>query len=182
MSIFGQISKGGIRAEIMHHRSSLYRVALSWTGDKMLADDITQDTMARALTKYHQLKDHSKLEHWLFRILNNCWREYLRQQRPTIELDDLILTSEDTTETGFRQQQVVGRVRTAIGTLPLGQRQVVTMVDLQGFSYSEVSEILEIPIGTVMSRLNRARNALKRELLSLQGGLSPRRCHIRRVK
>lgn len=182
MDIFGQINKRSIRAEIMQYRSSLYRVALSWTGDQMLADDITQDTMARALTKYYQLKDHTKLEHWLFRILNNCWREYLRRQRPTIELDDLILISEDVTETGVRKQQVAERVRMAISTLPLGQRQAVTMVDLKGFSYAEVSEILEIPLGTVMSRLSRARNTLKKQLLSLQGELSPQRCHVRRVK
>ena len=93
-----------------------------------------------------------------------------------------MLISEQTPELGLRKQQVIDRVRTAISRLPLGQRQVITLVDLKGFTYAEVAEVLEIPVGTVMSRLNRARMALKEQLLSLQGDLNPERCHLRRVK
>lgn len=182
MNIISHIRIRGTRNQLMAYRNDLYRVALSWSGDSMLADDITQDAMARALGNLHQLKDETKLKHWLFRILNNCWREHLRRLRPTVELDEFVLSSGNTPETGLRKQQVVARVRAAISTLPLGQRQVVTLVDLQGFSYSEVAEILEIPKGTVMSRLSRARLSLKDKLLTLQGELSPQRCHVRRVK
>jgi RNA polymerase sigma-70 factor (ECF subfamily) len=77
---------------------------------------------------------------------------------------------------------VIERVRAAIECLPLGQRQVVALVDLQEFSYAEVADILEIPIGTVMNRLSRARGTLKQLLIGMQGELNAERCHLRRVK
>ena len=171
-----------LRHRFGEHRNDLYRVALSWCGDRMLADDLAQEALTRALDKQHQLRDAEKLEHWLFRILNNCWREHLRRLHPTVDIEGLVLGSDHTPERGLRKQQVIDRVRSAIDRLPLGQRQVVTLVDLQGFSYAEVAEVLEIPIGTVMSRVCRARLALKAELISLHGELSPERCHLRSVK
>ncbi|MEJ2455263.1 MAG: RNA polymerase sigma factor [Candidatus Thiodiazotropha sp.] len=164
------------------YRNDLYRVGLSWCGDSMLADDLAQEALARALTKQHQLKDEKKLEHWLFRILNNCWLEHLRRLHPSVDIESLVLGTDQTPERGLRRQQVIDRVRSAIGRLPLGQRQVITLVDLQGFTYNEVGEILEIPIGTVMSRVSRARQALKEDLISLHGDLNPERCHLRSVK
>ncbi|MET0066679.1 MAG: RNA polymerase sigma factor [Candidatus Thiodiazotropha sp.] len=171
-----------LRRRFGDYRNDLYRVGLSWCGDRMLADDLAQEALTRALAKHHQLKDEMKLEHWLFRILNNCWREHLRRLHPTVELEELVMTSEQTPERGLRKQQVIDRVRCAIGRLPLGQRQVITLVDLQGFSYSEVAAVLEIPIGTVMSRVSRARQALKEDLIALHGDLNPERCHLRSVK
>jgi RNA polymerase sigma-70 factor (ECF subfamily) len=123
-----------------------------------------------------------KLEHWLFRILNNCWREHLRRQHPSVDIEGLVLSTDQTPERGLRRQQVIDRVRCAIDRLPLGQRQVITLVDLQGFAYNEVAEVLEIPIGTVMSRVSRARQTLKEELIALHGDLNPERCHLRSVK
>ena len=164
------------------YRDDLYRVALSWCGDGMLADDLTQEALTRGLTKQHQLRDEAKLEHWLFRILNNCWREHLRRHHPMVDVEELVLSSTQTPELGLRKEQVIDRVRAAIDQLPLGQRQVVTLVDLRGFTYAEVAEILEIPPGTVMSRLSRARAMLKEQLLSFRGDLAPQRCHLRRVK
>ena len=178
---FGRMTYGLSKA-LAAYRSSLYRVALSWCGDRMLADDLTQECLSRAIAKQHQLKDKNKLEHWLFRILNNCWREHLRRLHPVEDIEELVLSLDDTPELGLRKQQVIERVRAAINGLPLGQRQVVTLVDLQEFAYAEVAEILEIPVGTVMSRLSRARQALKERLLSMDGELNPERCHLRRVK
>jgi RNA polymerase sigma-70 factor (ECF subfamily) len=164
------------------YRASLYRVALSWCGDAMLADDLTQECLSRAIAKLHQLKDRDKLENWLFRILNNCWREHLRRLHPAEDIEALVLSQADTPELGLHKQQVIDRVRAAVNGLPLGQRQVVTLVDLQEFAYAEVADILEIPVGTVMSRLSRARQTLKQRLLGIQGELSPGRSHLRRVK
>lgn len=183
MKIFSLGRSGrALRQRFGEHRNDLYRVALSWCGDRMLADDLTQEALSRALAKLHQLQDEMKLEHWLFRILNNCWREHLRRLHPTVDIEGLVLGTDQTPELGLRRQQVIDRVRSAIGRLPLGQRQVITLVDLQGFAYGEVAEILEIPVGTVMSRVSRARAALKEELISLHGDLNPERCHLRSVK
>lgn len=164
-------------------RHSLYRVALAWCGDAMLADDLVQEALSRGLTHQDQLKDRGKLENWLFRILSNCWREHLRRQRPTEDVDEIVIeSSTGLPELGLQKQQVIDRVRAAISTLPIGQKQVITLVDLQGFSYAEVSEVLDIPIGTVMSRLSRARGSLRDKLFSLKGDYSPQRCYIRSVK
>ena len=105
-----------------------------------------------------------------------------RRRHPTVELEGLVLGCDQTPELGLRKQQVIDRVRSAIARLPLGQRQVITLVDLQGFSYAEVAEVLEIPVGTVMSRVSRARQSLKDDLISLHGDLHPERCHLRSVK
>ena len=178
---FGHMTRR-LQHRFSEYRNDLYRVALSWCGDRMLADDLTQEALSRAIAKQAQLRDLEKLEHWLFRILNNCWREHLRRTHPTQDIEELVLSEEDTPETGLRKQQVIERVRAAIECLPLGQRQVVTLVDLQEFSYAEVAEILEIPAGTVMSRLSRARSTLRQQLLGMQGELNAERCHLRRVK
>jgi RNA polymerase sigma-70 factor (ECF subfamily) len=149
-------------------RERLHRLATSWCHDAMLADDLVQDTLGKAL-KYHlQLKDHKKLDAWLFRILHNTWMDHLRRYKPTTDLDDIDPFDEKTPESNLSDEQLAHRVQQAVFKLPIPQRQVVTLVDLEGSSYAEVSEILELPIGTVMSRLNRARNTLKKSLIGIQ--------------
>ena len=153
-------------------RASLLRVACSWCNDPTLADDLVQEALALALKKQHQLREVDKFESWMFSILSNCWRGHLRKQKDTVDIDDVVLYEPHETEGDILEMQIVDKVRHAISTLPNGQRQVVTLIDLQGFSYAEVAEVLNIPVGTVMSRLNRARQALKEQLLSLQRELN----------
>lgn len=148
-------------------RPRLYRMAMAWSGDQMLADDLAQEALIRAIRKRHQLKDPERLDAWLFRILSNCWREHLRRQRPTLDLDEGLLIDWQSPETQQQRDDVIGRVRHEISRLPLGQRQTLSLVDIEGFSYAETAEILDVPIGTVMSRLNRARSALKKQLQDL---------------
>jgi RNA polymerase sigma-70 factor (ECF subfamily) len=146
----------------------------------MLADDLVQETLNKAIIKQEQLKDFSRIEAWLFRILHNCWMEYLRAKKPTLDIDDVTLSSEETPQTQLAKEEVISRVRKAIENLPLSQRQVITLVDLETCSYNEVSEILDIPLGTVMSRLNRARAMLKKRLVNVRRTETYN--HLRRVK
>ncbi len=134
-------------------RASLLRVAYSWCNDMSLADDLAQEALILALKKQHQLREIDKFESWMFSILNNCWRGHLRKLKDNVDIDDIVLHEPRETEGNILEMQIVEKVRLAISTLPNGQRQVVTLVDLQGFSYAEVAEILSIPVGTVMSRL-----------------------------
>lgn len=172
-----------LRKRICEQRTPMYRVALSWCHEPALADDLVQETTLTALAKLDQLKDENRLEAWLYRILNNCWFGYLRKHRPTTDIDSMVLDSgEDSLEESMEQQQMRLRVRAAIAQLPMGQRQVLTLVDLQELSYKEVSEALDIPIGTVMSRISRARQGLKERLLTSNEELRAQKRHLKRVK
>ena len=147
-------------------RSRLYRVAYAWCHNPALADDLVQETLTKALKHSSQLRDPKARDAWLFTIMANCHRDHHRKQREMDDIDEIEISDETTPESRSSQSQVVGKVRDAIAQLPAGQRQVVTLVDLEGFSYVEVAQILEVPIGTVMSRLCRARNAMKALLMA----------------
>ena len=140
----------------------LYRVAYSWTHDPHLSSDLVQETLARAIDKRKQLKDIEALDAWLFRILSNCWYDVCRQNKYLQELpDENTLVCEATPEADQYHRELVNKVQRAVMQLPIEQRQIVTLVDLEGFSYAEVAKIVDAPVGTVMSRLCRARNKLK---------------------
>lgn len=144
-------------------RGRLYRVAFAWCHDAPLADDLAQEALARGLARTEQLRDAERLSSWLFSILHRCWIDHLRLRRQDLDEEAIAELPSDLPgpEGHAEQQETVSRVRAAIAALPLGQRQVVTLVDLEEFSYAEVAAILSIPIGTVMSRLCRARAALR---------------------
>lgn len=150
-----------LRRALGESRQRLYRMALAWTRDPALADDLAQEAMTRGLKNAQQLRDPERLNAWLFRILSNCWHEHLRRQRPGVSLEDIELVDSHTPERSQQQQDIVSRVQSEIGRLPLGQRQVITLVDIEGLTYAETAEALEVPVGTVMSRLSRARNNLR---------------------
>lgn len=164
-------------------RPRLYKMAYSWCHANDIADDLTQDTVIKAMRNANSLRDINKMNSWLFSILANCWRDYLRQQKPTDDIDECIFTNDDTPEFEQQRQNITDIVQQAVALLPQGQRQVLSLVDLEGFSYAEVAEIIGIPTGTVMSRLNRARKTLAEELLELKDGFGlSQGTHIRVVK
>lgn len=145
-------------------RNKMFRIAFSWCHDEMLADDLVQDTLTKALLRLNQLKKSDVLESWVISILNNVWRDHLRRQKEFIDIDEHVHLSDESPENIHERERTIQRVRKAVGQLPMGQRQVISLVDLEGLSYNEVSQVLEIPVGTVMSRLNRARNAMMEKL------------------
>jgi RNA polymerase sigma-70 factor (ECF subfamily) len=103
----------------------------------------------------------------LFNILHNCWVDHCRRDRRIEDIDDLRDDLALATEPASERCDIIARVRAAIARLPDGQREVVSLVDIEGFSYAEVAMILQIPTGTVTSRISRAREALRRELAEL---------------
>lgn len=173
------------RQRLEQSRTRLYRLAYSWCHDAALADDLAQEALEKALKKKDQLRDPAALETWLFSILTNCWRDHFRRSRDMVDIDDVPLEHPVTPELEHQQHEVVRAVRAAIAQLPVGQRQVLTLVDLEDCSYIEVAHILGVPVGTVMSRLCRARRALKEALLDSnvvpQESVAPIQ-RIRRIK
>lgn len=163
-------------------RPRLWRLAHSWCRSRALADDLVQEALSKALKNHDQVRNGESPHAWLCGILAHCWHDHLRSHK---EMDDVAeiaehhLVAAGTPEDDYLQSEIVRRVRLAVAALPLGQREVVTLVDLEELSYAEVSAVLGIPLGTVMSRLSRARAALKEALRSQAGGPAIR---IARVK
>ena len=153
--------------QIKASRVRLYRLAFAWCHDAALADDLAQEALTRGLARLEQLRESGRLMGWLFAILNRCWIDHLRARREDLDDETLAELPSDLPgpEAHAERQETVSRVRAAVASLPLGQRQVLTLVDLEDFSYAEVAEVLAIPIGTVMSRLCRARGSLRGLLL-----------------
>ncbi len=166
-------------------RTRLCRMAYVWSKDPSLAEDLVQEALIRALRNRKQLRDPRNLDAWLFRILHNCWQDHLRHQARTRPLDDLPEPSflYHPEEIQGRSEEIA-RVRSAVAALPEGQRQVLTLVDLEGLSYAQVAAVLDIPIGTVMSRLCRARGRLREILGNFDASSDPERegVQLRRVK
>jgi len=164
MSMISKFLFGPMRPGMEAHRPVLYRIAYAWCHDPTLADDLVQEAMSKAWARRAQLRDEASLKAWMVSIMNHCWLDHLRGRREFDDVDEL----QDTLESGAEspevccnREQVIACVRAAVARLPLGQRQVLTLVDLEEFGYAEVAEILNIPVGTVMSRLSRARASLK---------------------
>ncbi len=153
-------------ALLEQRRKKLYLVAYTWSRDRMLADDLAQETLTKAVRGLDTLRDASAMDAWLFRILANCWRDHLRRRRSMEDIDALG-DDEPAWDGNLNERELVSHVRAAIARLPGGQREVLAFVELMGFSYAEVAAMLEIPIGTVTSRICRAREALRLLLLEL---------------
>jgi RNA polymerase sigma-70 factor (ECF subfamily) len=171
-----------LKGRIAESRNRLYRVALAWCGDEMLADDLVQETMANGIVNLKQLRDERRLFAWLYSILNNNWRLYLRRKKNHDELDEQLCGDEFGPAGTYRQLEIVRRVRSAVVCLPIEQRQVISLVDLEEFSYCDVAKILDIPIGTVMSRLHRARKNLLSQLDKPAVDATNNKPHMRIVK
>jgi len=181
--IFRLSQRRAFKQLLSNSRQRLYRMAYAWTHDPYLADDLVQQTLCKALSKQKQLKDIATADAWLFRILSNCLADYRRARREVSLDENFVLVENRTPEHQTQEQQLVTKVRHAIGTLPLAQCQVVTLVDLEGFTYATVAETLDMPVGTVMSRLCRGRKALRELLTDARSDLpTERAATVTRIK
>lgn len=184
MTMIPRFLMGPTRPGIEALRPMLYRIAYAWTHDPVLADDVVQETLAKAWVRRAQLRDDTALKAWMVAIMNHCWLDQLRARRDYDDVDDWedrLESASDSPEVCCNREQVIACVRAAVAKLPMGQRQVLTLVDLEEFSYAEVAGILDIPVGTVMSRLSRARTGL-RNMLDSAAKLAADQPVLRRVK
>lgn len=183
MSVLSLLCKQpSFKQQLETFRPRLYRIAYSWSHNPDLADDLVQETMVKALRKSEQVRNREAIDGWLFGILTNCWRDYFRRRKELENIDNVILVEETTPVHHMEQQNIVDKVRAAIATLPTSQCQVLTLVDLEEMTYAEVANVLDVPIGTVMSRLCRARRTLSGKLLEFQPEARQTASHLRRIK
>ncbi len=184
MTMISRLLFGPFRPSIEAMRPVLYRIAYAWCHDAALADDLVQETLSKAWARRAQLRDEASLKAWMVSIMNHCWLDHLRSRRDFDDVEaweDILESGAESPEACCNREQVIACVRLAVSRLPLGQRQVLTLVDLEEFGYAEVARILDIPVGTVMSRLSRARASLK-SLLEPAAQQSAAQPLLRRVK
>lgn len=173
MFSLNQNSKRLFKKRLVELRPEIYKIAWSWCHDTQLADDLVQQSLEKALKKRKQLKDINKLKPWLARILVHLHTDHLRKQKEYISFDENALDEDqnqilvDPSEIASRDESVQ-LVRLAISRLNEKHRKIISLVDIAEFSYSEVSESLDLPMGTVMSRLSRARENLKGLLYDIE--------------
>ena len=153
-----------LQDRIIASRNKLYQIALSWCSDTMLADDLVQETITIAMKNHTQLREESKMLGWLCRIMKNNMYRQTRKQKNHENIDDHIPSSDLGPFGRCQEKDIVARVRQAVASLPMDQRQIISLVDLGDLAYCDVAQVLDIPIGTVMSRLHRARKSLLKKM------------------
>ena len=161
--------------EALAHADQLYRIALRLTGSPQSAEELVQETYLRAFRSWRSYATGTNLAAWLATILRNIYLDEARRQsrRPVIEsLDeqgDYYLYNH-LAETAKEPQEAVlnrlagGAIVDSLADVPPTFREVIVLVDVGGFSYKDAAEILDVPVGTVMSRLHRGRRLLKQAL------------------
>jgi RNA polymerase sigma-70 factor (ECF subfamily) len=167
----------------IEHIDGLYGYALVLTQSRTDAEDLVQETYVRAIRAMGRLRDGSNVKGWLFTILRNIWLNELRQRRRAPEIVDVEadertanLADEDAKNPHDAYVDKLERqhVRAAIQQLPEDAREVILLREWEELSYQEIATVLDCPVGTVMSRLARARLKLRDRLSSLLQSSYPR--------
>ena len=164
----------------------LRRFGLALTGSRADADDLVQNACERAMRRAGQLRDHSRADSWIYHIMRNLWVDEVRARRVRAH-DSLDAADNVAGIDGVAAAEghiTLGAVRRCLGRMSADHRAVLVLVCVDGLSYRETAEVLDLPIGTVMSRLSRARLDLHALLAAPAAGeadnvlpIGPRQAH-----
>lgn len=159
----------------------LRRFARALVGDPAAADDLVQDCLERALGRLHLWRAGTNMRAWLFTILRNLHFNQMRQSARRPASSPLVGDHDPALGVGPSQEQglAVSDLGQALELLPAEQREIILLIGLEGMSYKQTAKILDVPVGTVMSRLSRGREALRS---LLDGGGHDIKPSLRRVK
>lgn len=152
-------SNDDLKKEIEKTIPNLRRYARSLAQNVDDADDVVQETLLLALSRLHQFKPHANLKAWLFTIARNSFISSIRRKRPFVELSDESCLP----VTGPAQEHriMLNETARAYGRLLPSHREIIALIVFEGMKYEEASELLGVPVGTVRSRLSRARALLR---------------------
>lgn len=149
---------------------ALRRYARALTGERHAADELVQDSLERAWSRFHLWRPGTDVRAWLFTIMHNLYANAVRKAKrapayaPLAEADRMSPIPSNA-EAGIEVSNLIQ----ALASLPDGQRETLLLVSLEGLTYEQVSQVLGIPIGTVMSRLSRAREQLRQTMTGVGG-------------
>ena len=150
------------RPDLIEHLPRLRRYARALTEDVTRADDLVQDTLERALLKLDLWQPGTDLRAWLFTLMHNLFINQIRSHRPP---DSALDEALDIPVSGGQMEALGARdIHAALARLPHQQREVMLLVGLEQFAYVEAAQVLGVPVGTVMSRLSRARERMRQML------------------
>lgn len=151
-----------LRSDLLAIMPRMHRFGIALTGSKDETDELVQSACERVLTRGNQLHEHARLDVWTYGIMRHLWldRVRFRRRRHHNELSAADTVASDDGRQTTEARITLSAVREALGTLSEEHRSVLILVCVDGLKYKEASEVLEVPIGTVMSRLARARQEL----------------------
>jgi RNA polymerase sigma-70 factor (ECF subfamily) len=164
---------------LSQHIDGLYSYALALSRNRVDAEDLVQETYVRAIPAVRRLRKESNVKSWMFTILRNIWLNQLRQPRVDVQIagTDIDQVLPSFRAPGARDPHSLlmtsidqDHVRQAISRLPLESREIILLREYEDLSYQEIAGVLKCPIGTVMSRLGRARSKLRALLTSTLAG------------
>jgi RNA polymerase sigma-70 factor, ECF subfamily len=147
--------------QIVHLLPRLRRFARSLTNGVQDADDLVQLAVERALSRANQLRPEGELSSWMFGILRNAWIDEVRARGRRTRLFAAEELGENVADPAASRQADTLSVQAALARLPAEQREVISLVLVEGLSYKEAAEIIGAPVGTITSRLARGRDALQ---------------------
>src|SRR5438270_9899061 len=154
------------QADAMPHLNDIFRTATRVLGDRVRAEDVTQEVFLQAWKSFHRFEPGTNCRAWLFKILFHCVNHHRRKwfRFPQLKETEEFLEANLVSAAPIPEQLTDEDILAALDAIPSDFRAVVLLVDVEDFSYKEASDILRVPIGTVMSRLSRGRKALRDQL------------------
>jgi RNA polymerase sigma-70 factor (ECF subfamily) len=157
------------------HNRLVFRTALGITGDGEAAADLLQEVFLRMHRFAEKIDPQRPLEPWLYRVTTNLSCTWVKRQRWMRPIDDLtewlVGDNKESPAAAAESSETWGQIKTAIAALPLPQRTVIVMYYVNDLSLQEISDVINVPVGTIKSRLHYGRQALKKQLSVQNGGL-----------
>ena len=160
----GPLHRPTLTGLIEEHSEFLYRFAYRLTGSGADAEDLVQQAFLAAHAKFEQLRDPAKARAWLVAVVRNAYRKSIRRERP-LSFSTIGTNPEPVTESELEQLLSAESVQEALNELPEEFRSTLVLFYFDDLSYKDIAELLDVPIGTVMSRLSRGKAHLRQKLL-----------------
>lgn len=162
----GESSMAAFDAEAMPHLNDLFRTAARILGDRTRAEDIVQEVYLQAWKSFHRFEKGTNCRAWLFKILFHCVNHHRRKwfRFPLLKETEEFLETNLVAPSPVVEHLTDGQILAALDRIPAEFRSVVLLVDVEEFAYKDAAEILQVPIGTIMSRLSRGRKLLRGQL------------------